>query len=306
MRWNTFVVVGLLAASGLGAAQRKAGAVPAPPPPLDLSRPEGVVTANRKMACSLEDEKPVVFWWKGGAYSRVPGERDRHLFNVEGMNIRQCGTVRDPQRGEGYRLVSREILLYLDIETGKPLAKWRNPWTGKENDVVQVANDPVNGPPAFPIGRDGAPAKWRGTSMKGRVWTSGEAPLFYKNPLGGDYQEYVGGDYQAMEMLTMFAYEKDLLDASKKEVTDLTIAWSRTSNWLPWMEMGDRVGMMVFTTVGKRLLKAEDLTPLMKQEIAAHYPTYAAPPPLDDARPNETSWTYFKKKVDEKRKEGSK
>ena len=306
MRLKTFVVVGLLAATGLGAAQRKAGAVPAPPPPLDLSRPEGVVTANRKMACSLEDEKPVVFWWKGGAYSRVPGERDRHLFNVEGMNIRQCGTLRDPQRGEGYRLVSREILLYLDIETGRPLAKWTNPWTGKENDVVHVANDPVNGPPTFPIGRDGAPAKWRGTSMKGRVWTSGEAPLFYKNPLGGDYQEYVGGDYQAMEMLTMFAYEKDLLDASKKEVTDLTIAWSRTSNWLPWMEMGDRVGMMVFTTVGKRLLKAEDLTPLMKQEIATHYPTYAAPPPLDDTRPNETSWTYFKKKVDEKRKGGSK
>jgi hypothetical protein len=270
-----------------------------------LSKPDGVITANRKMACSLEDAKPVVFWWKGGAYARVPGERDRHLFNVEGMNIRQCGTVRDPQRGVGYRLVSREILLYLDIETGKPLAKWKNPWTGKENDVVHVANDPVNGPPTFPIGRDGSPATWRGTSMKGRIWTSGEVPLFYKNPLGGDYQEYVGGDYQAMEMLTMFAYEKDLLDASKKEVTDLTISWARTSNWLPWMEMGDRMGMMIFTTVGKRLLKADDLTPLMKQEIAANYPAYVAPPPLDDARPNETSWTYFKKRIDEKRKEGA-
>lgn len=301
---SPFLVVTFLAATGLAAEQRKAPA-PTPPPLLDLARPEGVTAANRKMACSLEDGKPVVFWWKGGAYSRVPGERDRHLFNVEGMNIRQCGTVRDPQRGEGYRLVSREILLYLDIETGKPLTKWKNPWTDKENEVVHVTNDPVNGPPTFPLGADGAPVKWRGTSMKGRIWTSGEVPLFYKNPLGGDYQEYVGGDYQAMEMLTMFAYEKDLLDASKKEVTDLTISWARTSNWLPWMEMGDRMGMMIFTTVGRRLAKAEDLTPLMKQEIATNYPAYAAPPPMDDARPNETSWTYFKKKLDEKRKAGS-
>ncbi|NJO12228.1 MAG: DUF1838 family protein, partial [Gammaproteobacteria bacterium] len=38
----------------------------------------------------------------------MPGERDRLLFKVEGMNVRQCGTVEDPQRGQGYRLVSRE------------------------------------------------------------------------------------------------------------------------------------------------------------------------------------------------------
>jgi len=297
-----------LAAGALAAPQAKGkkGAAPPPPPPIDLSKPEGVLAANRKMACSLEDGKPVVFWWKGGVFSRVPGERDRQLFNVEGMNIRQCGTVKDPQRGDGYRLVSREILLYLDMETGKPLKKWKNPWTGKENDVIHVANDPVNGPPSFPIGRDGAPMKWRGNIMKGRVWTTGEAPLFYKNPLGGEYQDYVGGEYHAMEMLTMFTYEKDLLDASKKESSDVTIAWSRTSEWLPWMEMGDKVGMLIFTTVGKRLLKPEDLTPLMKEEIAANYPAYSAPPPLDDARPNETSWTYFKKKIDEKKKEGGK
>lgn len=300
---SSWLAAGLLATT-LAAEQRKTGPATAPPL-LDLSKPEAVVVVNRKMACSLDDGKPVVFWWKGGAYSRVPGERDRHLFNVEGMNIRQCGTVRDPQRGEGYRLVSREILLYLDIETGEPLARWKNPWTGRENEVMHVANDPVNGSPTFPIGADGAPAKWRGTSMKGRIWTSGEVPLFYKNPLGGDFQEYVGGDYQAMEMLTMFGYERDVLDASKREVTDLTISWARTSNWLPWMEMGDRVGMMIFTTVGKRLAKAEDLSPLMRREIAANYPAYAAPPPLDDARPNETSWTYFKKRIDEKRKEGS-
>ncbi len=36
----------------------------------------------------------------------------------------------------------------------------------------------------------------------------------------------------------------------------------------------------------------------MKKEIAANYPEYREPPPGDDQRPNETSWTYFKKKVE--------
>jgi hypothetical protein len=32
-----------------------------------------------------------------------------------------------------------------------------------------------------------------------------------------------------------------------------------------------------------------------------HYPEYKAPPALDDTRPNETSWTYFKKAIDKKK-----
>ena len=59
--------------------------------------------------------------------------------------------------------------------------------------------------------------------------------------------------------------------------------------------------MLVFTTVGKRLDSPAALPDVMKQEIASTYPTYTAPPPLDDARPNETSWTYYKKLLDKKR-----
>ena len=74
--------------------------------------------AYRRVQCSLADEEPAVYGWHGRTYSRVPGEPDRLLFKVTGMNIRQCVTVNDPERGEGFRMVSREILLYLDPKTG--------------------------------------------------------------------------------------------------------------------------------------------------------------------------------------------
>lgn len=262
---------------------------------LDLNKPEDAVKAMQKIQCSLEDGKPSVYSWKGSVYSRVPGERDRLLFNVEGMNIRACKSLNDPQRGYGYRQVSREILLYLDPETNQVLRKWKNPFTGQVNEVVHVANDPVNSQPSFAVGSDGKPYKFGGTVKNGRVWVQIEVPLFYKNPLGGEYQDYVGGTYHAMEMFTFFMHEKELLDASGTASNDVTVSWARTSEWLPWMEMGDRPGMMIISAVGRKLMKFDDLPEVMKAEIRANYPIYNAAPPLDDNRPNETSWTYFKK-----------
>ena len=72
--------------------------------PLDLDDPTGAVKGLRKLQCHMEDGKPAIFWWSGVTYSRVPGEKDRLLFEYEGMNVRACVTVEDPERGYGYRM----------------------------------------------------------------------------------------------------------------------------------------------------------------------------------------------------------
>jgi hypothetical protein len=58
--------------------------------------------------------------------------------------------------------------------------------------------------------------------------------------------------------------------------------------------MGGREGIIYFNTTGLKLDKFEDLPGPMMSELRANYPAYVAPPPLDDTRPNETSWTYFR------------
>jgi hypothetical protein len=266
---------------------------------LDPQKPEDAILLEQKMNCSLNEGETVIYWWQGSAYGRSPGEKDRHLFDVQGMNIRQCKNFEDETRGHGFRSVSREILLYLDKDTGEVLRTWTNPWTDADVDVIHVANDPVNmRGPWYAYDEDGKGVKFRGRFMNGRVWTSGEVPLFYKNPLGGDYQEYVGGWYHAIEMLNGYAYEDELLDPNLATLNRYTLSWSRISKWLPWMEMGDRPGMMIFSTVGKRVASIEDLSEPLLGELRSRYPSYAEPPPLDDARPNETSWTYFRKMLD--------
>ncbi len=272
------------------------------PGKLDLADANDAIRVDQKMNCSLKQGDVVVYWWKGGAFSRVQGEKDRLLFNVEGMNIRHCKNYQDEKRGYGYRSVSREILLYKDAETNEVLKKWKNPWTGQEVDVIHVANDPVNmRRPSYAMSEDGKPYKSDVHIVGARTWSTGEAPLFYKNPLGGDYQEYVGNDYHAMEALNGYVYTDDLLDGSKAKLATYTLSWARFSDWLPWMQMGGRTGMMIFSTVGGRVDNFADLPDSIRKEIEANYPAYKEPPPLDDARPNETSWSFMKKQIDAKR-----
>lgn len=264
---------------------------------LNLNTPEGALEAFRKIQCSTEDGKPVYYWWHGRAYSRRMGEADRHLFNVDGMNVRQCGTVESKERGTGMRMVSREILLYTDPKTGEPLTEWDNPWSGQTVAVLQVENDPVNMGPMHPFSREGRPTMgWTGTQLDGNWWITSTVPLFYHNVLGGDYQKQVGPVYHATEMFNFMGDVASLVDDGVTSAP-VQVGWARMSDWLPWMEMQGREGIIYMHTAGKKIDGYDDLSSVMKNYIETGAQKYRNPPPLDDDRPNETSWTYFKKTV---------
>ena len=266
---------------------------------IDMNSREGVVAINRKIQCDMKDGVERTFVWHGRAYSRRMGERDQMLFGLQGMNVRQCVTVTNDKGEEGYRLISREIMLYLDPKTGEVLREWDNPFTGETVEIIHVANDPVNSGPSYGYGRDGKVAKLP-IRMVGDTWQmSVEVPLFYHNVLAGDYQKYVGGTYHATELFNFSGMADDLLDDDTSHVNPV-VAWVRISDWLPWMEMNGREGTLYFNAQGAKLDSWDELPQLMKDEIAANYPEYTNAPPLDDSRPNETSWTYFKKIFDER------
>lgn len=74
------------------------------------------------------------------------------------------------------------------------------------------------------------------------------------------------------------------------------------SQWLPWMEIGGRTGWLIFNGAGRKVSSFEALPEALPQEIETRTLEYNTPPPADDARPNETSWTYFKKRIEAKKK----
>jgi len=277
-------------------------AVPASAQMLDLSRPEDALEASKRMQCGVRDGVPAVYFWEARVYSRVEGERDRHLFNGLGMNIRQCTSQDHPQRGRGWRMVSREVMLYLDPSTNEILRSWRNPWTNEEVTVLHIANDPVNSRGAtYPRNADGTPYRLDARRHSRWVQMPIEVPLFYTNPLGGDYQDFVGNHYHAMEIFDFAADADELLDTRRHPTVYPSVSWVRISDWMPWMRMGGRQGQMVFNAMGVKLRSFDELPAALKDEIRANYPAYVAPPPLDDRRPNETTWTVFRRWIDEQR-----
>jgi hypothetical protein len=272
---------------------------------LNPTLPEDLLLIERKVNCSTEDGKTAVYWWRGKVFSRVPGERDRLLFNVQGFNLRTCKHYDDPQRGPGYRSVSREMMIYFDPQTNQVLRTWKNPWTNEEVEVLHVANDPISmREPTYARDKDGKPKQttpdefeMTGTELQG----GGAARLFYKNPLAGEYQENIGGWFHAMELLTAATPTEDLLDANTSEVKDRVISWVCVSKWLPWMRMGDRVGVVVFHTAGMRLNNWDELPAEVKDEVKLHWPIFQTAPPPDDSRPSMTNGDQFKRWRDEQK-----
>ncbi|PHR20575.1 MAG: hypothetical protein COA41_05280 [Sphingopyxis sp.] len=268
---------------------------------LDPDKPEDALEIMKRTQCGEADGVPAVYHWSGKVYSRVRGEPDRHLFNGEGMNIRQCVRIEDPKRGVGYRQVSREVMFYLDPETNEVLRTWENPWTDETVEVMQIANDPVNSRPNYPYAADGTPYKMPSLRRQGQwLFMPFEAPLFYHNVLAGDYQDYVGNKYHAMEIFDFAMLADEMLD-TKNPTAYPTVSWVRISDWMPWMKMRGRQGQIVFNAMGAKLKKYDDLPKVIKDEIALNHPEYTAPPPGDDSRPNDTTWTVFKRMIDAER-----
>ncbi len=291
----SFVTAALLSASHSATART-----------LDPAVAEDAIEISKRLQCGVSADEPAVYHWSGNIYGRSPGQRDKLLFRGEGMNIRRCVEVSDPVRGEGWRLISREIMLMLDPKTGEVVNEWENPYTGKTVSVMQIHNDPVNGRPNFPRGADGKPFQLSTMRVAGPyVFMPFEVPLFYTNPLAGDYQEYVGGKYHAMEIFDFAALKDELFDTTKPTAYPM-ISWVRISGWAPWMEMGGRPGQMVFNAMGRKLPGGfEELPAVLKNEIRANYPIYEQAPPKNDTRRNETTWTKFKMLTDKSRAESA-
>ncbi len=282
------LLLGILITSGTGLAQK----------PLNLANPTDNMTAYIKMRGSLDPNEEVVYYWKGLIYSFIPGERSIPLFEMEAYNI----AITKPVEG-GYEMLTREVALYRDLKTGEYLEKWYNPFIKDTVEVIHVWNDPVNQKFQLksPRGDWGIPYMDQGN---GRVSMFSDIFLLYPSPLPkAEYPENSRSDqYQAAELFQFFMDKADLDDPKKKSVYN-EVGWTRLSDFLPWMRMADKPGYLVYQCRGYKIMGGafEKLPAKLKQYVLDRHPEYAKAP-ATFISPNMTSWRYFKKVLDEKKK----
>jgi len=288
-RWYVNNVSRLLAVAkkGWGLPVLAAAMLPVHAAALDIDAAADAAESMMKLRCSLDPSQDVVAWWKGTLFQQETGKAPVPLMGFEGYNI-----CRSEKQADGtWRMLSRELTFYRDLKTGQILESWDNPISGKRNTVVDVANDPVN--QAFnPPGRPPMALPW----MKAgdRLMLTLNIPLSYPNPLQPDAfpLESSGPVYAGSEHFMFFASRKDMENPALKSVP-LDYSWTRTGPWLPWMELGQRPGGLLYVAQGAKLDSLDDLPQDIRERVRTRYPQYAKAPAAW-TQPNVTSWTYYR------------
>jgi Protein of unknown function (DUF1838) len=251
-----------------------------------LDTPEGGLEALVRMRGSA-DGREVYADWRTTAWAVIPGQRMRPLFRLDGFNVARM----EKQPEGGWRMLSREVAYYRDLATGAVLQRWDNPITQQKNEVLQVVNDPVNlfFPAPTPGGRR-VNLLQQGADMVLRQ----DVPLAYPNPVNPkDYPlESTGETYFASEHFTYYAKRADLETDAPSVPTHY--GWTRIGPWLPWMQMGQQPGFILYVGHGSKLKSAEELDPVVRDYTEKHHPSFMQAP-KQWSQPNETSWTWYRK-----------
>ena len=265
---------------------------------LDLSDPAQLVDAYIRTVGDNSGEETFVYATVV-VMAMVPGERGRKLFGVEVL-----GATRFYPIEGGYQRLHREVGLYTDLETGEVLSHWQNPWTNESVEPIHIQNDPVNF--RYTVAQQSGPRRIVYDDLGEIIAFHREVLLRYPNAINPrDYPKHSSGEwYEAAELFNSFALRAELENPELTSVSEYG-TWARQGPWLPWMEMGDHPGHLLYHGRSKKLMNgvAELPQPVLAY-IQKHLPEYLHAPE-EFTEPNETSWTVFKKVIDSRRAESS-
>ena len=253
---------------------------------LDLDSEAGSLEAMVKLRCSLDPQQEELLWWKGTLFAQEPGKKAEPLMGFEGYNI-----CRAERQDDGvWRLYTRELTIYRDLKTGQILEHWDNPLSGERNEVIAVANDPVNNV----LNPPGRPFRMPWVEAGDEVMLTLNIPLAYPNPLQPDEfpAESSGPIYMGSEHFMFFAPRAALADPDLKAVP-VTYGWTRIGPWLPWMKLGTRPGNLLYIAQGNKRASVAELPDDIQALVRERYPEYARAPETW-VQPNMTSWIYYK------------
>ncbi|MGI9292069.1 MAG: DUF1838 family protein [Gammaproteobacteria bacterium] len=260
---------------------------------LNLDDAEGNLKALIKLQADLSG-KDALGGFGGEVWGWVPGEGNRRLFRSYGIGASHVERVEN-----GWRFYHREVMYYLDPDTNEIMEDWVNPYTGKRVEVMHILNDPVHR--FYAISGGPFPAPWPYTVM-------GDDLVFRINVFSfrdsvmprADYPLHSANDkYQATELWMMNGRVSEVMNPDVTSASCVT-AWSRVGQWLPFMEMGDADGIMVYNSDSYKLMNGLDDIP---KEILAYteknHPKYLeSPKEWQSLKLNESQLSVSKREID--------
>jgi hypothetical protein len=260
---------------------------------LDLDDPEGNLKALIKLQADLSGAD-AIGGFGGEVWGWVPGEGNRLLFKSYGIGASHVERV-----DNGWRFYHREVMYYLDPETNEIVHDWLNPYTGHRVEVLHILNDPVHRFYAISGGPFSAP--WPYTVLGDDLVFRISIFAFRDSVMPRkEYPLHSADDkYQASELWIMNGRVSEVMNPDINSASCVT-SWARVGQWLPFMEMGNRHGVMVYHSDAYKLLNGlDDIPPAIRAYTEKHHPKYLeSPKTWQSLAGNESQMTVSKDEID--------
>jgi hypothetical protein len=255
-------------------------------PKLKLEDPAAKLDAFLRMTGDISGQQSLT-WASGSVFAWMPHLGGHHLFDFSLFSVQRL-----KKTDTGWLRLGKEAGIYSDKATGKALERWDNPFTERSVEVLHLRNDPSSGEftaaPDMSIVAGEVCFTRNVLSTKPSVIPVDEYPLYSQS-----------NSYKFAELYTYFASIADVADTARPSIAMIG-ANTRVGNWFPWMEMGQRRGWLLSQVRSKKLKAVSELP----RELLTYWEKtdpsmFEAPNEVTG--PNESSWSYFKKRVDARR-----
>ena len=241
---------------------------------LDPRDSADLATIIRKMRFRMDDG--LIFNWLSGTKYGQVGSTLVPLMNMEVGGISRIRNVAD-----GFDVTSLERTFYTDIDTGRPLTRWRNPYTGEDIDIARGPVGPTTvrylntGDRVLPDTVGGA--KFSGSSITrlvsavdDDVWIANDAHVRLTRGASA-------GTFEVHEWSTSHARLTELSDRRVMSVR-AEIYLQEITSWALWMKMGDRPGTVTSRGVGRKVLAYGEMPGSWRSLMETSHPDIARDP----------------------------
>lgn len=260
--------------------------------PLNLTQPVDNVTAYLKLRASL-DTRDVFMWFTGRLDMVVPGEPVRPIIDVESLILRRTERVGDL----AWTVTDWEAALYRPLNENRYLEPGEtvpNPCTGAAVTPHHYVEGPVrfrftDREPRIMGSRDVLPDTGKPFSYPWRIvnddlWMTKSNYIRAPNWLSPtDFPQQSSG--KEIIVATHSSLRGSLAELEDPEVLSVRsdFAYTATSGWLPWMNMGQAPGMVTWAESGRKLLSLDEAPAMQLATLRRVHPQwFARPEPWPD------------------------
>jgi len=199
------------------------------------------------------DEIDCPWWYTGIIYGQQEKQAPKALLRFEGCEINR---YRPNPNGDGYIQSGRTLTFFRDIETEKMLETWTNPYTGK---TLTPKSNTLGGDDSFLLSVNGL-------RFKNQIGKTPDKPLKLNWYAMGDMIWLIKDRGLAempqpwLECSSTFGWVKEFADPKVKRA-ESWFSSTYLAPWLPWMDMKDTPGHVVWHAAGRKLKSVNELPP---------------------------------------------